>query len=155
MTTPRYTRLAAINTGTVVEKISFERVQPLAEVESMLPAATYNLTRTLLAASRTGCVFVPIRAIQYLAVIDREEIIFVDSQYRRWVEVAWRRFAPQARASLDEPVAYQAVFYEAGGAALQRRLQGEIHKALLQLDVRQRSHGGAHILPWVRRPDPA
>lgn len=130
----------------------FERGQPLAQVESALPAAAYNLTRILLAHSTRGCVFVPIRRMQYLAVIDREEIIFVDSQYKRWVEVAWRDFRPQARASLDAPVAYRAVFHTAEGAALQRRLQGEIHKALAQLDGRRPPAGAAHVLAFGRPP---
>ncbi len=67
---------------------SFEREQALAQEESTLPADSYNLTRILLAASATRCVFVPIRSMQYLAVVDAEEIIFVDSQYKRWVEIA-------------------------------------------------------------------
>jgi len=71
---------------------SFQREQPLAQMASALPATTYNLTRILLTASSTGCVFVPIRSMQYLAVVDAEEIIFVDSQHKRWGEVAWQRF---------------------------------------------------------------
>ncbi len=54
--------------------------------------------------------------MQYLAVVDRKEIIFVDSQYKRWVEVARHRFRPQAREALDEPVAYEAMFYTPEGA---------------------------------------
>ncbi len=127
-------------------KETFERGQSLGEMASALPAATYNLTRILLANSPRDCVFVPIRAMQYQAVIDREEIIFVDSQYRRWVEVAWRQFQPRERAALDEPVAYQAVFYTAEGRDLQRRLQAEFHKALSLLDSRRPAPGEARIL---------
>ncbi len=64
--------------------------------------------------------FAPIRAMQDFAVTDQEEISFVDGEYKRWVEVAWRRFRPQARAGLDEAVAHQAVFHAA--AATHRRL---------------------------------
>ena len=127
-------------------KETFERGPALGEMASALPAATYNLTRILLANSPRDCVFVPIRAMQYPAVIDREEIIFVDSQYRRWVEVAWRQFQPRERAALDEPVAYQAVFYTAEGRDLQRRLQAEFHKALSLLDSRRPAPGEARIL---------
>jgi hypothetical protein len=126
---------------------SFERGQPLSQVDSALPAATYNLTRILLAASANGCVFVPLRGMQYLAVVDREEIIFVDSLYKRWVEVAWRYFRPQAREALDEPVAYEAVFYTPEGSDTQRRIQAEFHKALMLLDSRRPAAGSAHILP--------
>ncbi len=126
---------------------SFERGQALQRIDTALPAATYNLTRILLANSANGCVFVPLRAMQYLAVIDREEIIFVDSQYKRWVEVAWRGFKPQARLALDEPVAYQAVFYTSEGRDTQRRIQAEFAGALALLDSRRPAGGAAHILP--------
>jgi hypothetical protein len=64
---------------------SFERGQALQRQHSVLPAAIYNQTRILLANSARGCVLVPIRGMQYLAVIDAEEIIFIDSQYKRWI----------------------------------------------------------------------
>lgn len=126
---------------------SFERGQALQRIDAALPAATYNLTRILLANNANGCVFVPIRAMQYLAVIDREEIIFVDSQYKRWVEVSWRSFKPQARGALDEAVAYQAVFYTPEGRDTQRRLQGEFHAALVLLAARRPPKAPARILP--------
>ncbi|MDD5389527.1 MAG: hypothetical protein PHD37_09285 [Gallionellaceae bacterium] len=134
------------------DKESFEREQSLQRVASALPAATYNLTRILLAASGNRCVFVPIRAMQYLAVIDQEEIIFVDSQYKRWVEVAWQRFQSQARVALDEPVAYEAVFYTPDGSATQRRLQADFHAALALLGKRRRPVAPAHILTLPGKP---
>ena len=125
---------------------TFERVQPLARMTSALPAATYNLSRILLAASPTGCVFVPLRGMQYLAVVDREEIIFVDSQYKRWVEVAWQGFRPRSRSSLEEPVAYQALFYTEDGPVTQRRVQVELHGALALLAARRPLVSPAHVL---------
>jgi hypothetical protein len=132
---------------------SFEREQPLARVASTLPAATYNLSRILLAASTTGCVFVPIRSMQYLAAIDAEEIIFVDSQYKRWVELAWQQFKPQARDALAAPVAYHAVFYTQDGGDIQHRLQSAFHDALALLDKRHRPSKSAHVLSL--KPTPA
>lgn len=134
------------------DKESFEREQPLQRVASALPAGTYNRTRILLAASASGCVFVPIRSMQYLAVIDQEEIIFVDGQHKRWVEVAWRRFKAQARAALDEPVAYEAVFYTPDGPVTQRRLQADFHAALALLGKRRRPVAPAHILTLPGKP---
>jgi len=134
------------------EPESFEREQPLARMTSALPAATYNLTRILLAASQAGCVFVPIRGMQYLAVVDQEEIIFVDSQHKRWVEVAWRDFKPQARSALDEAVVYEAVFYTPEGRDTQRRLQADFHAALALIAKRRRPAATAHILPLLRKP---
>ncbi len=127
---------------------TFERGPALAQVETALPAITYNLTRILLAESDRQCVFVPIRPMQYMAVIDQEEIIFVDSHYKRWVEVAWRSFRPGNRAGLDEPVAYRAVYYTAEGAGLQLRLQAEFHKALSLLDTRRPVAGKAEVLAF-------
>jgi hypothetical protein len=116
---------------------TFERGQVRAQARMALPAATYNLTRILLAGSPNGCVFVPIRPMQYMAVIDQEEIIFVDGQYKRWVAVAWRAFRPGDRASLEDAVAYEAAYYTIEGAALQPRLQAEFHRALELLDARR------------------
>ncbi|MFZ1538649.1 MAG: hypothetical protein WAT23_14855 [Chromatiaceae bacterium] len=132
---------------------SFERERALAQEESRLPAASYNLTRILLAASATRCVFVPIRSMQYLAVVDAEEIIFVDSQYKRWVEIAWRGFKPQARTALDEPVAYQAVFYTPKAPEVHRRLQRDFQSALSLLDSRRRPGVPARLLSLSARKD--
>ncbi len=140
------------------DRESFERGPALHRQGSVLPAAAYNQTRILLANSACGCVFVPIRSMQYLAVIDAEEIIFVDSQYKRWVEVAWRAFKPQSRSALDQPVEYQAVFYVSDAAETQRRLQGDFHQALELLAKRQRPRGTANVLSLaaaqVSRSDP-
>ncbi len=130
---------------------SFERGPELARNASALPATSYNLSRILLAQSRTGCVFVPMRGMQYMAVIDAEEIIFVDSQYKRWVEVAWRGFRPDQRKALDEAVAYQVVFYTPEGADTQRRLQGEFHVAMTLLDSRRPHPATANVLAMPKR----
>jgi hypothetical protein len=129
---------------------SFERGQALHRQSALLPAAAYNLTRVLLANSARACVFVPIRSMQYLAVIDADEIIFVDSQYKRWVEVAWQAFKPQSRTALDQPVEYRAVFYVAGATETQRRLQRDFHQALELLGKRQRPDSPARVLSLQR-----
>jgi len=155
-TTARIAILGALYQGKGIamdyEAESFEREQAQARIDSALPAATYNLTRILLSASATRCVFVPIRSMQYLAVMDAEEIIFVDSQYKRWVEVAWQCFKPQARTALDEPVAYQAVLYTAGGRDTQRRLQSDFHAALTRFAERRQPTGLANVLTLQRKP---
>ena len=130
----------------------FERGQALAQVDTALPAVTYNLTRILLSDSPRGCVFVPIRPMQYMAVIDDEEIIFADIHYKRWVEVAWRSFRPGDRVSLEDAVAYQAVYYTSGGADLQLRLQAEFHKTLALLDTRRATNGKAEVLTFGTPP---
>src|SRR3569832_2514245 len=101
----------------------FYREQEIARLPAFLPAATYNLAHTLLA--RAGkCLFVPIRSLQYLAVLDAEEFIFVDGQNKAWVELAWQHFHPQARASLDERVPFEVVHYQPQAAETGGRRPG-------------------------------
>ncbi|MEK6551563.1 MAG: hypothetical protein AAB329_05485 [Pseudomonadota bacterium] len=119
-----------------VEETFYRRDELMREART-LPAATYNLARTLLGRAPHGCLFVPIRSMQWLAVLDAEEIVFVDREAGRFIDIAWREFRPQARQSLDEPVAYLAVYYSREDAARMVRLQGEFPKALRELEHRQ------------------
>lgn len=99
-----------------------------------LPAETYNLARLLLNRSSSDCLFIPVRSMQYLAIMDKEEIVFVHREGGRMVEIAWERFAPQLRANLVEPVSYDAVYFSAEAPRIMNRLQAEFHKALIQMD---------------------
>jgi hypothetical protein len=131
----------------------FYREQEIARLPDFLPAATYNLAHTLLA--RAGkCLFVPIRSMQYLAVLDAEEFIFVDSQNRAWVELAWQHFRPQTRSALDERVPFEVVHYLPTAAETMKRLPAEFHQALKVLAQRNLPHEDAHILPLLRPPRP-
>ena len=47
---------------------------------STTPAEIYNLYRSLFIRNKNGPVFVPVRSMQFLAILDRQEINFVDSQ---------------------------------------------------------------------------
>lgn len=123
----------------------FYREQEIVRQPDFLPAATYNLAHTLLA--RAGnCLFVPIRSMQYMAVLDAHEFIFVDSQNRAWVELAWQHFRPQARASLDERVPFDVVHYLPQAAETMKRLPAEFHQALQQLADRQKPGTPASVL---------
>lgn len=130
---------------------SFYREQEIARLPGFLPAATYNLARTLLSHSGT-CLFVPIRNLQYMAVLDAEEFIFVDSQNKAWVEFAWQRFQPQARVSLEERVPFEVVHYSPQAAQTMQRILGEFHKALQLLAERDRPHEAAKVLPFTIQP---
>lgn len=131
----------------------FYREHEIARLPAFLSAATYNLAHTLLA--RAGkCLFVPIRSMQYMAVLDGEEFIFVDSQNKAWIELAWQHFRPQARSALDEPVPIEIVHYQPQAAETMKRLPAEFHKALQLLAERDLPREDAHILPLVRRPRP-
>ncbi|HSJ80861.1 MAG TPA: hypothetical protein VK910_06560 [Thiobacillus sp.] len=128
----------------------FYREQEIARLPDFLPATTYNLAHTLLA--RAGkCLFVPIRRLQYMAVLDAEEFIFVDSQNKAWVELAWQHFRPQARSALDERVPFEVVRYLPQATETMKRLPVEFLKALQALAGRDLPQQDARVLPLVRR----
>ena len=129
----------------------FYREQEIARLPAFLPAATYNLAHTLLA--RAGpCLFVPIRSLQYMAVLDAEEFIFVDSQRKAWIELAWQHFRPQARIALDERVPFEIVHYLPQAATTMKRLPSEFHLALQLLAERQKPGAPATVLDLHGRP---
>jgi hypothetical protein len=117
---------------------TFIRSVELERQRRCLPATSYNLAKVLLARSEQKVVFVPIRSMQYLAVLDEEEFIFVDAQgMRQMVQLAWQSFRPQDRSSLDQPVAYEAVYYSPQAKSLMWRLEGAFFQALSQLRAKQ------------------
>jgi len=114
-----------------------------------IPAALYNRCRLLLSRCRYEHIFVPIRSMQFLAVIDEEGIIFVDSQAYavrggeggRMILLAWQ-FRPELRPdSLTEPVPIDVVCYHPDAVAIQKRLMGDFVRALDILDARYAETG--------------
>lgn len=112
-----------------------------------LAGPIYNRCRLLLKRSPAGAVFVPIRSMQYLAVIDEQEIIFVDSQggYRhqagvggRPILVSWQLRELGARTSIHEAVPCEVVYYMNDLDQLHLRLIGEFAKASSQLERKYR-----------------
>ncbi len=125
-----------------------------------MPLPLYRLARRLLHRSDTGCVFVPIRTMQFQAVIDREEVIFVDAQggYMvqdgtggRVVQLAWQPSPPADLDSLAAPVPCRVVYYQPGLAEVQRRLVGEFQRAAALLlerwEMRRPPPRGARVVP--------
>jgi hypothetical protein len=125
---------------------TFYRPPEIAREPRNLPADTYNRARLLLKHSGAQCLFVPIRSMLYLAVVDAEEIVFVDGAAGRTMELSWQHFRPQSRAGLGDPVPYEAVYYTAAGRALMGRLQSEFHKALAQLEGRRPRAGPTSVV---------
>ncbi len=128
---------------------TFYRTDELRRQTSAMSGATYNLAHQLVAHSPQGCVFVPIRRMQYLAVLDAQEFIFIDSQGDRRIELAWQGFHPQTRTALDEPVAFDLVYYRSQGKATMRWLPGEFYKSMMQLSERQ-SQGAPRTAKIIR-----
>jgi hypothetical protein len=113
-----------------------------------LPAETYNQARMLLLRAHSGCFFVPIRAMQYLAILDEEEFVFVDGNNKHLIDIAWRDFRPQQRTALNDPVAFEAVYYSPGASRLMMRLQAEFPRALDELSGRVRFEGEGKVLTF-------
>lgn len=125
--------------------ISFERGNEIEREARQLPAEHYR--KILLSFSRCNSesLFVPIRSMQYLAIIDREEIVFVDGQGPRVIELAWRDFHPGEREDLRAPVSYTCIYYEGKGRTVMARLQSEFLKALELLERRHSTPGSATV----------
>lgn len=132
-------------------EITCYRDQELQREMRHLPAATYNLAHTLLARSPAGVVFVPIRSMQFLAILDHEEIVFVDAERKSQIDIAWQHFRPQQRSSLDEAVAYESVYYHPAAADIMRRLQSEFPRALQALSEKEKLEGPGKILKLEMR----
>ncbi|MEJ2508903.1 MAG: hypothetical protein P8009_05405 [Gammaproteobacteria bacterium] len=116
-----------------------------------LAAGIYNRTYLLLRHCGEDCLFVPIRSMQYLAVVDAEEIIFVDGNRRHYIELAWQGFRPQTRAALDEAVPFEVVYYLAKGRETMQRLVGEFASSIRLLGERTRPETGAADLVELPR----
>lgn len=111
-----------------------------------VPFEIYNLGRSLLTRSITENVFVPIRSMQFLAVVGKDEIVFVDSQSYavseneggRLILIAWQFKEAHGREALTDPVACEVVFYERNSSDIQLRLITEFRKAMELMDQRYR-----------------
>lgn len=130
-------------------EIVIHRAEPLGSEARQLPAQTYNLAHTLLARSN-GVLFVPIRSMQFLAIIDAEEIVFVDHLQKDLAVIAWQHFHPQRRDALDQPVPYEAVYYRPDGAELMRQLQPAFADALRALADKEHLQQPASILKFAK-----
>jgi len=113
-----------------------------------LPASTYNLAITLLARCKDPYLFVPIRSMQYLAILDLDEFVFIDGERKCWIDIAWHHFQPQARTALDQPVAYDAIYYREDQAAIMTRLQREFPLALKALENKEKLENPGRLIKF-------
>ena len=131
--------------------ISFERGPEIGREARTLPADHYRLIRLLFSRNQSDTLFVPIRSMQYLGIIDREEIAFVDGQGPRLIELCWRDFRSGEREDLRTPVTYTCIYYDAKGREIMHRLQNEFFKALELMEQRQpKKPGGGTVTPLDR-----
>jgi len=117
---------------------TFFRREETAREQVLLPAPLFNRCLLLLNHSRTAHVFAPIRTMQFQAVIDKDEIIFVDNHgYAvkdghggRLIVLAWKVALHGPRDSLNEPVPIEIVYYGNESHETHRRLMSEFPRAL-------------------------
>jgi hypothetical protein len=129
-----------------IEELKFFRPDEIGRESHKLPAELYNQSRLLLNRTELNCQFVPIRSMQYQAVITDMEIIFVDSlgyavldgEGGRLIVIAWQFPKHQPRENLNSPVAMDLVYYHPDYNELQRRLLGEFNRAMKEMLSRQR-----------------
>ncbi len=132
-------------------EITCYREVACAQESLALPAATYNMAITQLQRSPNACLFVPLRALQYLAILDHEEFVFIDGERKCWIDIAWRNFHPSRRNALDEPVAYEAVYYRPDAAILMSRILAELPRALRALANKELPSGPARVIKFPAR----
>jgi hypothetical protein len=104
--------------------------------------------------------------MQFMAVINRHEIIFIDHQGGYTVEdgkggrlitLAWQFSTEEPRASLNEPVKMELVHYREDVRALHQRIMSEFPSVLEQLS--EKAEEGREepreqcILPFRQRSD--
>lgn len=148
----------------VVEE-TFFRPPEFSRQRSALPAGVYNALQLLLRRHAGETLFIPIRSMQFQAVLEREEVIFVDSQggYAhqdgvggRLISIAWQPAPPGERDSLTGPVACDIIHYFPDLRETQLRLMSELPPALEQvLPCRKGQTGNTlerRVVPLRRGP---
>ena len=141
---------------------TFFRPEELAVERLTIPAALYNLCRLVLARCDNEHAFIPIRSMQFQAVIGHGEVIFVDSQdYAvqdgkggKLVCLAWIFRHELGRDNLTEPAPIQLAYFREDARQLHNRLVGEFGQALEQFAAQQQVTGceprACKVLPFSR-----
>jgi hypothetical protein len=117
---------------------TFFRPDQLAVERLTIPAALYNACRLTLSRCSNAHAFVPVRSMQIMAVIGREEVIFVDSQdYAvqdneggKLICLAWIFRHEAGRDDLTEPAPIELRYSREAARQLHNRLVGEFQQVL-------------------------
>ena len=128
---------------------TFFRPHELTRERITIPAALFNRCRLMLKRCQYEHIFVPIRSMQFVAVIDEDEIIFVDSlnyavrngEGGRMILLAWKYAREETRDSLTAPVSIELIHYSEQARQLHNRLMAELPKALTLVEERARQQG--------------
>ena len=116
-------------------------------LKTRLLSQTYNLAHVLLNRSQSNHFFVPIRSLQYLAIIEKNSFWFVDSlayavrgdEGGRLIKISWHPLInANQREGLNQNVDCRVVFYGEDMREIQNRLNSEFYQSMLQIDQRHR-----------------
>ncbi len=120
-------------------KESYFRPDVVQTSHTTTSAHVFNQYRLLLRQMQGDCVFVPIRDLQYQAVLTKDEVVFIDAMSGfaldeqgvggRLIDIAWF-WQSQGRESLSEPVPLKLLFYRNNLADKQRRLLSSFPAAM-------------------------
>ena len=138
---------ATLNVMTAHDTQSFFTPDEFFYQQSCLPSQTYNLAHTLLKRNKSNHLFVPIRSLQYLAIIEMNTIWFVDSlayatrgdEGGRLIRVSWHPLINvHQRKALTQNMDCRVIFYGGDMQEIQKRLNNEFYQAMLLMDRRHR-----------------
>ena len=129
-----------------------------------IPAPLYNQCRLMLSRCQYEHIFVPVRSLQFQAVIDEEEVIFVDNQAYavsdgeggKLIRLAWVFHHDERGDDLSQPAPIELVYYDRQARELHNRLISEFKKALDLMEQRYKEKGceprTKKVLPFLPRP---
>lgn len=129
---------------------TFFRPDVIERTSLNIPAQLFNRCRLMLNRCSTEHLFVPIRAMQFLAVVDDEEIIFVDhyggyavrdGEGGKIIKLSWTLDIDAERDSLVAPIPIELVSYVPESRDLHTRLMYELPRALDRLEEKVRESG--------------
>jgi hypothetical protein len=115
--------------------------------KTRLLSKTYNLAHILLTRSHSSHLFIPIRSIQYLAIIEKNAFWFVDSlayavqnnEGGRLIRVSWHPLInANQREGLTQNMDCRVIFYGEDMREIQNRLNGEFYQSMQLIDQRHR-----------------
>lgn len=151
---------ATINIMSIEDKQIFFTPDEFFYEQTRLLSQTYNLAHTLLTRSQSDHLFIPIRSLQYLAIIEANVFWFVDSlayatrgdEGGRLIRISWHPLIhANQRESLTQHMDCRVVFYGGDMHDVQTRLNNEFYQAMLQIDQRHREtlnpSGKISVLP--------
>jgi hypothetical protein len=145
-----------------VRETFFRPERPCTREHKTLPADIVNGLRRLLSRAGGGCLFLPLRSMQYQAVIDRDEVVFVDAvggyahqdgEGGRLIRIAWC-WQCGPRDSVSEPVPCEIIHYFPDLKEVQWQLVGEVRAALEVAESRRRERAAPacqrRVVPFRR-----